>query len=457
MTATSFAFYLGAFAATLGILIVVHELGHFAVARLVGVKVLRFSVGFGRPLVIARFGADQTEWAISVFPLGGYVKMLDEREGPVEAHELPRAFNRLPIGKRIMVVVAGPLANLFLAVLIYWLLFMHGSEELRPVLAAPPAASAAAAAGLADGETVRSINGKAVTTWQDMRWEILAAAIEKQSVTLEVINRRQEIASRRIETQDLSAADLEADLSQRLGLLLYRPKLAAVVGRVIAGSVAEKAGIRDGDIFIAVGNRQVNSWNEVATLISQAPARQLQFELQRGGQTLTLLATPASVEEGGRAVGRIGIMVKDDPQLRAEMLTTVRYGVFSAFTRAVTQTWDTSLFTLKMIGRMISGEASWKNLSGPVTIADYAGQSASLGGSQYLKFLAIISISLGVLNLLPIPILDGGHLLYYVIEFLKGGPLSERVMEIGQQIGLFLLLLLMAFAFYNDINRLLSG
>lgn len=459
MTATNFAFYLGAFALTLGILIVVHELGHFAVASLVGVKVLRFSVGFGRPLVMARFGKDRTEWAIAAFPLGGYVKMLDEREGPVDAPDLPRAFNRLPIAKRIMVVVAGPLANLFLAVLIYWLLFMHGAEELRPVLAAPPPASAAAASGLADGETVRSVNGKAVATWQEMRWELLAAAIDHKPATLEVIDRRQEIASRRIETQGLSSADLEADLMQRLGLQLYRPKLAPIVGRVIAGSVAETAGMRAGDIFLAVGGHQVDSWNEVATLISQAPGQQLRFELQRGGEKLALSATPASADAdaGGRAVGRIGIMVKEDPRLRAEMLTTVRYGVLAAFAKAVTQTWDSSLFTLKMIGRMISGEASWKNISGPVTIADYAGQSASLGGSQYLKFLAIISISLGVLNLLPIPILDGGHLLYYVVEFFKGGPLSERVMEIGQQIGLFLLLMLMAFAFYNDINRLLSG
>ena len=457
MSPGNFAFYLGSFALTLGILIVVHELGHFIVARLVGVKVLRFSVGFGKPLLLARFGADRTEWAISAFPLGGYVKMLDEREGPVAAHELPRAFNRLPVAKRILVVVAGPLANLFLAILIYWLLFMQGAEELRPVLGTPPAATAAAAAGLQDGETVRSINGKAVNTWQEMRWELLQGAIEHSTVTLEVINRRQEIATRRIETQGLSSADLEADMLQRLGLVLHKPKLAPVVGRVIAGSAAEQAGIRAGDLFLAVAGQPVDSWNEVATMIRQAPGRPLLFLLQRKGERLTLPATPAKAEEGGRTVGRIGIMVKDDPALRAEMMTLVRYGVFTAFAKATTQTWDTSFFSLKMIGRMISGEVSWKNLSGPVTIADYAGQSARLGGAQFLKFLALISISLGVLNLLPIPILDGGHLLYYVVEFIKGGPLSERVMEIGQQIGLFLLLLLMAFAFYNDFNRLLSG
>ena len=457
MTPGNFIFYLGAFALTLGILIVVHELGHFAVARLVGVKVLRFSVGFGRPLWLRRFGTDRTEWVISAFPLGGYVKMLDEREGPVEAHELPRAFNRLPVAKRILVVAAGPIANLLLAVLIHWLLFMHGVEALRPVLAAPPAATAAAAAGVQDEETVRSVDGKSIATWQELRWQLLQDALAHKAVSLEVINRRQQIAYRRIETAGLAAADVEADLPQRLGLLLYRPKLKPLVGKVMPGSAAAQAGIHAGDLFLAVDGRPLDSWNQVATLIRQAPGRPLQFELQRNGARLRLQATPAVAEEDGRTVGRLGIMVKDDPALRAQMLTEVRYGMFVSLAKAATQTSDTALLSLKMIGRMISGEISWHNLSGPVTIADYAGQSARLGLAQYLAFLALISISLGVLNLLPIPVLDGGHLLYYVVEIIKGGPLSERVMEIGQQIGLFLLLLLMAFAFYNDINRLLSG
>ena len=457
MTPGNFIFYLGAFALTLGILIVVHELGHFAVARLVGVKVLRFSVGFGRPLWLRRFGADRTEWTLSAFPLGGYVKMLDEREGPVEARELPRAFNRLPVAKRILVVAAGPIANLLLAVLIHWLLFMHGVEALRPVLAAPPAATAAAAAGVQDGETVRSVDGKRIATWQELRWQLLQDALAHKAVSLEVINQRQQIAYRRIETAGLAAADVEADLPQRLGLLLYRPKLKPVVGKVMAGSAAAQAGIHAGDLFLAVGDRPLDSWNQVATLIRQAPGRPLQFELQRNGARLSLQATPAVAEEDGRTVGRLGIMVRDDPSLRAQMFTEVRYGPFVALTKAATQTSDTALLSLRMIGRMIAGEISWRNLSGPVTIADYAGQSARLGLAQYLAFLALISISLGVLNLLPIPVLDGGHLLYYVVEIIKGGPLSERVMEIGQQIGLFLLLLLMAFAFYNDINRLISG
>ena len=453
----NFLFYLGAFALVLGALIIVHELGHYFVARLCGVKVLRFSVGFGRPLLLGRYGRDGTEWAIAAFPLGGYVKMLDEREGPVEPQELARAFNRQSVWKRILVVAAGPLANLLLAILIYGLLFMQGSEELRPILAAPPAETAAAVARIQDGETVRSINGTPVVTWQEMRWVLLQVALEHAPAMLEVINQRQEIAFRRIDTGAITAADLDADLTSRLGLRPYHPPLKPIIGKVTAGSVAELAGLRAGDAILAIDGRAVSSWSEVAAAIRQAPGSDLQFDLRRGSALLSLQARPAAMEEGGQRIGRIGIMVQEDPELRARLMTTVRYGLVAALGKATVQTWDTSIFSLKMIGRMIVGEVSWKNLSGPVTIADYAGQSARLGWPYYLKFMALISISLGVLNLLHIPILDGGHLLYYMVEIVTGGPLSERIMEIGQKIGLFLLFMLMAFAFYNDINRLVSG
>ena len=457
MSPGNFAFYLGAFALALGILIVVHELGHFALAKLCGVKVLRFSLGFGRTLWLKRFGADQTEWAISAFPLGGYVKMLDEREGPVAPHELARAFNRQAVAKRILIVLAGPLSNLLLAVLLYWALFMHGTEELRPVLASPPAATVAAQSGVQDGELVRSINGKPVATWTELRWELLQSALEHKPITLELINRRNEIASRRMDTAGIDEADLEADLPTHLGLMLYRPQLKPIIGRVLTGSVAEAASLRSGDQFLAVNRQPVTSWNEVAAAIRKAPDQRTRFELERNGARFEVELSPGAAEEGGKRIGRIGIMVRDDPALRAQLVTTVHYGPLMALSRAAAQTWDTSLFSLRMLGRMISGEVSWRNLSGPVTIADYAGQSARMGWAQYLKFLALISISIGVLNLLPIPVLDGGHLLYYTVEIIKGGPLSERVMEVGQQIGLFLLVLLMAFAFYNDINRLFSG
>ncbi|TRZ57129.1 MAG: RIP metalloprotease RseP [Rhodocyclaceae bacterium] len=457
MTGGHFAYYLGAFALALGVLVAVHELGHFVVARLCGVKILRFSVGFGRPLLIKRYGADHTEWAISAFPLGGYVKMLDEREGPVEPHELHRAFNRQSVWKRILVVIAGPVANLLLAILIYWAIFMQGMEELRPILAAPTSASAAAAAGVEDGETVRSVNGRPVATWQEMRWVLMQVAIDRTTVVLEMINPRQEISLRRLDIRNLTEAEYESDLPSNLGLKPHRPSLRPIIGVVSSDSAAERAGMRPGDEFLAIGGRTVRAWSEVTALIRQSAGIPLEIELRRDGEHLLLQATPAAFQEGGQSFGRLGIQVRDDPVLRQSMMISVRYGAAEALVKATAQTWETSIFSLKMIGRMIAGEASWKNLSGPVTIADYAGQSARLGWPYYLKFLALISISLGVLNLLPIPILDGGHLMYYVAEIIKGGPLSERVMEIGQQIGLGLLVLLMTFAFYNDINRLVSG
>ena len=457
MSFSGLLFYLAAFALALGTLIIAHELGHYLVARAMGVKVLRFSVGFGRTLWLRRFGRDQTEWAISAFPLGGYVKMLDEREGEVAPQELSRAFNRQSVGKRFLIVLAGPVANLLLAVFLYWLLFILGTEELRPVLATPPAATPAAAAQVADGELVLSVDGKPVATWQELRWQLLQSALEHQGILLEVINRRQEISQHRLDTSSISASDLDAEFTQRLGLQLYRPQLKPIIGEVMADSVAQQAGLRVGDLFVSINGRPLAGWQEVAAAIRASPTKVMQCEVLRGGARLAMTLVPTAVNDGGGPIGRIGIVVRDDPSLRAEMFTTIRYSAGSALNKAATQTWDTSLFTLRMMGRMLSGELSWKNLSGPVTIADYAGQSARMGWLPYLKFLALISISLGVLNLLPVPVLDGGHLLYYMVEVIKGGPLSERVMEIGQQIGLFLLILLMAFAFYNDINRLVSG
>ncbi|MFA6444590.1 MAG: RIP metalloprotease RseP [Sterolibacterium sp.] len=282
-------------------------------------------------------------------------------------------------------------------------------------------------------------------------------AADRSPVILEVINSRQEISVRHLDIGNLSESDYEADLPSNLGLTPFRPRLRPIIGMVQADSVAERAGLRSGDEFLAIHGKAMRAWGEVSALIRQSPGIALDIELRRDGQVVRLTATPSSVEEGGQSIGRIGIQVRDDPALRQAMLITVRYGAAAALAKASAQTWDTSIFSLRMIGRMIAGQVSWKNLSGPVTIADYAGQSARLGWSYYLKFLALISISLGVLNLLPIPILDGGHLLYYIAEIIKGGPLSERIMEIGQQIGLFLLVMLMAFAFYNDINRLVSG
>ncbi|MFN4148404.1 MAG: RIP metalloprotease RseP [Rhodocyclaceae bacterium] len=457
MNSTSVFWTLGAFLLALGVLIVVHELGHYLAARLCNVKVLRFSVGFGRPLWARRSGRDGTEWQIATFPLGGYVKMLDEHEGEVPAAELPRAFNRQSLPKRAFIVIAGPVANLFLAVVLYALLFSIGVEEPRPILAAPPPGSPAAELKIGAGETARSVSGIPVATWNELRWEMLRHLLERETVMLETQDANGNINLYRLDLSRLPAAAMEGDVLTALGLRLKAPDLPAVIGSVQPGSPAAHAGLQTGDRIVAIDGEPMDGWHDVVKTIRSAGSRTLTFEITRAATRLTLAVVPELVEEQGKPVARIGIAVRDDPAARRAFLVTVRYGAYESVQRALMQTWDTSLLSLRMIGRMIIGEASLRNVSGPVTIADYAGQSARLGGEHYLRFLALISISLGVLNLLPIPVLDGGHLMYYLAELIKGKPLSERAMSIGQQIGLTVLALLMGLALYNDIFRLISG
>lgn len=451
----------GAFVLALGVLIVVHELGHYTAARLCNVKILRFSVGFGKPLWLRRFGRDQTEWSLAAFPLGGYVKMLDEREGDVPESDLPRAFNRQSLAKRSFIVIAGPLANLLLAVMLYWLLFVTGVEEPKPILAAPLAGTLAAETKVSSGETARSVSGIPVATWTELRWEILRHVLDRDAVVLETIDPKGNIEFHRFDLGRLEAAALDGDVMQALGLRLQRPDLPAVIGKVQEGSPAARAGVLAGDKVVAIDDRPVAGWHDVATAIRAAGARELVLAVERdtGGDVgrVRIVVLPELTAERGRQVARIGIIVRDAADLHRDIMTIVRYGPLEGLQRALGQTWDTSVLSLRMIGRMIVGELSIKNVSGPVTIADYAGQSARMGSDHYLRFLALISISLGVLNLLPIPILDGGHLMYYLAELIKGRPLSERAMEIGQQIGLTLLALLMGLALYNDIHRLVSN
>ncbi|WP_374259631.1 RIP metalloprotease RseP [Zoogloea sp.] len=449
--------YVLPFLLALGILIVVHEFGHYLVARLCGVKVLRFSLGFGKPLWVRRFGTDQTEWALSAFPLGGYVKMLDEREAPVAANEQHRAFNRQTVWRRIAIVVAGPLANFVLAIGLYWGLYSTGVEELRPRLAEPVAESQGAHAGFQAGELVRSIDGRPVETWQDFRWRLLNDALEHRTVTVETINARDEIVFR---TLDLAAVDVDQaqnDVAAQVGLQLFRPKLPAVLGQLAPDGAAQAAGLASGDRIVRIGARQIDSWSDLVATVRDAAGQRLEVEALRGDRVIVVHLVPKAVEERGQQIGRIGVAMANADAQRDLMFVTVRYGVLDALAKGAAQTWDTAAMSLSVLGRMIVGEVSVKNLSGPVTIADFAGQSARMGWAHYVKFLALISISLGVLNLLPVPVLDGGHLLYYVIEIIKGGPVSERIMEIGQQIGMALLAALMAFAFYNDINRLVAS
>lgn len=454
---SNFLYYVLAFAPLIGVLIIVHEYGHYLVARWVGVKVLRFSVGFGRALWSSKFGIDGTEWSIGVFPLGGYVKMLDEREGDVAPDQLHRSFNRQSVWRRMAIVVAGPAANMLLAVFIYWGLFWHGTQEPKPVLGTPVVASPAAAAGVENGEQVLKVDGEPVQTWQEMHWAFMNRAVDHDLIVLEVINPRSEIGFRRLDVSSARADGWTGDAFAKLGLRYYRPRIPPVLGKITAGSAADAAGLLPGDEILAIDGKAVTTWPDVVQSVRSSPGKPLAFEVLRDGKTLIAEVTPAFVAEGGREMGRIGAAVRDFDYDNSGLMITVRYGLFSALGKAVDETWSKSAFSLAMIGKLITGEVSWRNISGPVTIADYAGQSAKLGASQYLKFLALVSISLAVLNLLPIPILDGGHLLYYVVEIITKAPLSERSMEIGQQIGLALLLTLMAFAFYNDINRLISG
>lgn len=449
--------YLVPFALALGLLILVHELGHYLVARWCGVKVLRFSVGFGKPLLVRRAGRDGTEWALAAFPLGGYVKMLDEREGDVPAAELHRAFNRQTVWRRFAIVAAGPLANFLLAIVLYWGMFVVGTEELRPRVALTEAPGVAAAAGIREGDLVVAVDGEPVRSWQELRWVLLRHAIDNRRIVLHVKTLEEVDAFRPLDLSGIAIDDGRSDLIARIGLRPWRPHIPAVIGRVVEGGAAERAGIIPGDEVTAIDAQPITGWTQLVARVREAPGREIRVDVSRAGASQTFRLVPDSATENGMTVGRIGVGVAEPLAGGLSMFTEVRYGVVEGMTKAVRQTWETSVLSLQMIGRMLLGEISWKNLSGPVTIADYAGQTAQLGLSHYLKFVAMISISLGVLNLLPIPVLDGGHLLYYVVEIIKGGPIPERVMEIGQQIGLALLVMLMAFAFYNDINRLISG
>ncbi|MCK2125902.1 RIP metalloprotease RseP [Thauera aromatica] len=449
--------YLIPFALALGLLILVHEMGHYLVARGCGVKVLRFSIGFGKPLYVRRAGRDGTEWAIAAFPLGGYVKMLDEREAPVAPAELHRSFNRQSVYRRFAIVAAGPLANFLLAIVLYWGLFVAGTEELRPRIALSDTPAIAVAAGVREGDLVVAVDEEPVLSWQDLRWVLLRHALDRREVLLQVRTLENVETFRRLDLSGIAIDGEDQDLIARIGLKPWRPLIRPVLGRLSEDGAAARAGLQPGDEVLAIGGEPIAAWSELVLKVRQAPGLPLRFGVLRAGKVAEYLVTPDAASENGERIGRIGVAVAEPAPGGLSMFATVRYGPFEAAAKAVRQTWETSVLSLQMVGRMITGEVSWKNLSGPVTIADYAGQSAQLGLSHYLKFVALISISLGVLNLLPIPVLDGGHLLYYTVEIIKGGPIPERVMEIGQQIGLVLLVMLMAFAFYNDINRLISG
>jgi len=445
------AWKIGAFLVVLGVLVVFHELGHYFVARLAGVKVLRFSVGFGRVIWSRRVGPDQTEWAVSAVPLGGYVKMADEREDALAPADVPRAFNRQSVYRRIAIVAAGPIANLLLAVLLFAGTFVAGVPGQKAVLAPPQPGTPAAAAGFAEGDKVVAVDGEPVASLQDLRWRVLKSQ-GRERVDVEVERADASRVARSLPLGSLAVADWEGNPLAALGL---RPDFGApLVDQVSPGKPAEAAGMQGGDRIVAVDGRPTRSPSDVAQATNAKPGVPIVFRIERDGAARDVTVVPEAAEQGGRRVGLAGLRLKVDPAIVDRIAITVRSGPIDALAQGARKTAELATFTLRMLGRMITGDASLKNLSGPITLADYAGQSAQAGILTFVGYLALISISLGVLNLLPIPLLDGGHLLYYLAEIVLGRPVSDRAFEVGQRIGMALLAVLMTLALVNDFSRL---
>ncbi|WP_296948933.1 RIP metalloprotease RseP [uncultured Massilia sp.] len=438
-----------AFVLALGPLIVFHELGHYWVARLCGVKVLRFSVGMGRVVWSRRFGPDQTEWAISALPLGGYVKMLDARDpstAPTDDKDLAREFTRQSVWKRIAIVAAGPLANFLLAIVVTALVYMGGKDEPGTRLRGMAETSVVYQAGVRGGDAVTAVNGRPVQAWTELRWEIVRAALDKRGAEL-ALRAADGSTYRAVLPQDkVAALDVDGDVMGALGMQMWRPR--PTVDKVLADGAAARAGLQAGDLVTGIDGKPVADGVAFIEAVRGAAGRTLQLQVERAGAPLALALTPERDPASGRGV--VKLMVAQMPEM-----VTVQTGPLEALGRGAQRTWETATMTLKMIGKMIVGEVSLKNVTGPITIADVAGQTARAGAQPFLEFIAFISISLGVMNLLPIPVLDGGHLLYYSLEVLTGRPVSARIGEIAQRAGVGLLFMLMALAVFNDLVRLL--
>lgn len=443
------------FVIAVGLLVTVHEFGHFWVARRLGFKVLRFSVGFGRPLLkfVAREGH---EFWISPVPLGGYVKLLDEREGPVAPRDLARSFTRRPHWQRILVLLAGPTFNIAFAVLVLWgMLWVNGVSEVRPVIGDVLSGSIAAAAGLRSGDEIRAINGAAVGAERDVVFDLLDAMSARGEADLTVKGSDGAERSVRLVVSDAGTRRRltePAELFKGLGFQFW-PPVPALLGQVVAGGPAARAGLRPGDEIVAVAGAPVANFHDIVARISARPGGRVAIDYRRDGVLHSAVVQVASDDLGGKHVGRIHVMPPALKAYPASMVLHTRLTAAGALVRAGAEAWNMSVLQARLFWRMILGRVSLKNLSGPLSIAQFAGESAEAGVAAFLGFLVLISLSLGFLNLLPIPILDGGQIAFQVIEWLKGSPLSERTQAFGQQLGIALLIVLMGVALYNDIAR----
>jgi regulator of sigma E protease len=447
-----------AFLFAIGVLVAIHEWGHYIVARLVGVKVLRFSIGFGKPLWLIRSGPDQTEYCISAIPLGGYVKLLDEREDDVSASELPRAFNQQSFTARTAILAAGPLMNFVFAIVAFWAMFIAGIPGMQPIVGDIDEGSIAAKGGLISGDLILSISGQNIATWEGGVLAIIDAMLAENEIALIVQN---ENGLERQLLLDVSGKVNELTepgaLFTGLGLRPWSPILAPVMGEIAQGGTAERSGLQTGDEILQAEGQAIADWTAWVEFIRERPNETVATVILRDSNEVNveLIIGDAELEDGS-LIGRIGAGPLVPEGFFELYLAEQKYGPFDAVNQAIDRTWSMTVLTVRMVISMVSGDVSVKNISGPINIAQYAGSSASMGPSAFLNFLAVVSLSLGILNLLPIPVLDGGQIVYQLAELLKGGPLSERAQLVGQQIGIAFLMLIMGFAFYNDLTRVFS-
>jgi len=435
-----------AFAVVIGILVTIHEFGHFWVARKLGVKILRFSIGFGKPLWSRSFGKDKTEFAIAPIPLGGYVKMLDEREGEVAPEELHRAFNQQSLKVRTAIVFAGPLFNFLFAILAYTMMYLYGVTGMAALIGEVTPQSIAEQAGFHAGDQIVAVNEQPTLRWSSVIEASLQQMLDdKNELIYSVKNQQGYESDLRLNLGDLTVDDIAGgEFFAKFGMRPFRPPLPPLIGEVTANSAAEKAGLKRGDKIIKLDNQEISDWTALVKYIIQRPEQDIRVEIKRNHQQLSLILRPDNVS----GKGRMGVY--------APYFVTERYGVWKAFTQGTEKTWDMSVLTLQLMGKMFTLQISHEHISGPISIAQFAGKSAELGMAIFLSFLGLVSVSLGVLNLLPIPLLDGGHLFFYLIEAIKGSPVSENTESVFQRVGLTLLIGLMGLAIFNDLERLFS-